>query len=75
MGLQVRPEPEAAVPGQSIRADSRADVQEDGGEAVFNKAKVIVTLGNRAVHGARAISTEDAYAAALARIASSVAAI
>lgn len=30
------------------------------GEAVFNKARVIVTLGNRAVHSHRAIPVEDA---------------
>ncbi|RYD89470.1 MAG: DUF4145 domain-containing protein, partial [Sphingobacteriales bacterium] len=33
------------------------------GEAVFNKARVIVTLGNRAVHGQRAIPVEDAVTA------------
>ncbi len=33
------------------------------GEAVFSKARVINTLGNRAVHGHRAIPTEDALAA------------
>jgi type I restriction enzyme R subunit len=33
------------------------------GEAVFNKARVINTLGNRAVHGHRAIPTDDALQA------------
>ncbi|MBS0593185.1 MAG: DEAD/DEAH box helicase family protein [Proteobacteria bacterium] len=33
------------------------------GEAVFAKARVITTLGNRAVHGARAVPPEDALAA------------
>jgi type I restriction enzyme R subunit len=33
------------------------------GEAVFSKAKVINTLGNRAVHGHRAIPLEDALVA------------
>jgi type I restriction enzyme R subunit len=33
------------------------------GEAVFSKARVINTLGNRAVHSHRAIPTEDALAA------------
>ena len=33
------------------------------GEAVFNKAKVIATLGNRAVHSHRAIPPEDALVA------------
>lgn len=33
------------------------------GEAIFNKAKVINTLGNRAVHGARGIPVDDALVA------------
>ena len=33
------------------------------GEAIFSKARVIVTLGNRAVHGHRAIPAEDALVA------------
>ena len=33
------------------------------GEAVFSKARVVVTLGNRAVHGHRAIPIEDALVA------------
>lgn len=33
------------------------------GDAVFNKARVIVTLGNRAVHSHRPIATEDAKVA------------
>jgi type I restriction enzyme, R subunit len=33
------------------------------GEAVFNKARVITTLGNRAVHSYRAIPAEDALVA------------
>lgn len=33
------------------------------GEAVFNKARVIVTLGNRAVHGHRPVPANDALAA------------
>ncbi|WP_081126284.1 DEAD/DEAH box helicase family protein [Metallibacterium scheffleri] len=33
------------------------------GEAVFNKAKVIITLGNRAVHSHRAIPSDDALVA------------
>jgi type I restriction enzyme R subunit len=33
------------------------------GEAVFSKARVIVTLGNRAVHSHRAIPADDAVAA------------
>ncbi len=33
------------------------------GEAVFSKARVINTLGNRAVHGNRAIPTDDALVA------------
>ncbi len=34
------------------------------GEAVFNKARVITTLGNRAVHGSRPIPLADAVASA-----------
>lgn len=37
--------------------------KETAGEAVFSKARVINTLGNRAVHGHRAIPLEDALAA------------
>jgi type I restriction enzyme, R subunit len=37
--------------------------KEAAGEAVFSKARVINTLGNRAVHGHRAIPPEDALAA------------
>jgi type I restriction enzyme R subunit len=37
--------------------------KQTAGEAVFSKAKVIVTLGNRAVHGARAIPASDALVA------------
>jgi type I restriction enzyme, R subunit len=37
--------------------------KQTAGEAVFNKARVINTLGNRAVHGARAIPADDALAA------------
>src|SRR5882672_5735812 len=33
------------------------------GQAVFSKARVIVTLGNRAVHSHRAIPTDDALVA------------
>lgn len=33
------------------------------GEAVFAKARVIVTLGNQAVHGTRSVSTSDSVAA------------
>jgi type I restriction enzyme R subunit len=33
------------------------------GEAVFNKARVINTLGNRAVHGQRAVPADDALVA------------
>jgi type I restriction enzyme R subunit len=33
------------------------------GETVFKKARVIATLGNRAVHGHRAIPADDALAA------------
>lgn len=33
------------------------------GEAIFSKARVITTLGNRAVHGHRAIPPDDAVAA------------
>src|ERR687892_379107 len=33
------------------------------GEAVFSKARVINTLGNRAVHGARAVPQDDAVVA------------
>jgi type I restriction enzyme R subunit len=33
------------------------------GEAVFNKARVIVTLGNRAVHSHRTIPVDDAFVA------------
>jgi type I restriction enzyme R subunit len=33
------------------------------GDAVFNKARVINTLGNRAVHGTRAVPADDALAA------------
>jgi type I restriction enzyme R subunit len=33
------------------------------GEAVFSKARVIVTLGNRAVHGPRSVPTDDALVA------------
>src|SRR5882724_835909 len=37
--------------------------KQTAGEAVFNKARVIVTLGNRAVHGHRAIPDQDAVMA------------
>jgi type I restriction enzyme, R subunit len=37
--------------------------KQTAGEAVFSKARVINTLGNRAVHGHRAIPTEDALVA------------
>src|SRR3954466_6984490 len=37
--------------------------KEAAGEAVFSKARVINTLGNRAVHGHRAIPPEDAVVA------------
>jgi len=37
--------------------------KQTAGEAVFNKAKVLVTLGNRAVHGHRAIPEADALSA------------
>jgi type I restriction enzyme R subunit len=37
--------------------------KQTAGDAVFNKAKVIVTLGNRAVHNARAIPPSDALVA------------
>lgn len=37
--------------------------KEAAGEAVFSKARVINTLGNRAVHGHRAIPPDDAVAA------------
>lgn len=33
------------------------------GEAVFNKARIVNTLGNRAVHGARAVPADDAVSA------------
>jgi len=33
------------------------------GEAVFSKARVIATLGNRAVHGARVVPSDDAVVA------------
>src|SRR5437667_5357292 len=37
--------------------------KQTAGEAVFSKARVIVTLGNRAVHSHRAIPTDDALVA------------
>src|SRR5256886_17701446 len=37
--------------------------KQTAGEAVFSKARVINTLGNRAVHGARAIPADDAVVA------------
>ena len=37
--------------------------KEAAGEAVFSKARVINTLGNRAVHGHRAVPAEDAVVA------------
>src|SRR5262245_50909931 len=37
--------------------------KEAAGEAVFSKARVINTLGNRAVHGHRAIPPDDALVA------------
>src|SRR5919108_1263964 len=37
--------------------------KQTAGEAVFSKARVINTLGNRAVHGHRAIPESDALAA------------
>ena len=33
------------------------------GDAVFNKAKIITTLGNRAVHDHRAVPVDDAVVA------------
>src|SRR5271166_2858222 len=37
--------------------------KQTAGEAVFSKARVINTLGNRAVHGHRAIPPDDAFVA------------
>ncbi len=37
--------------------------KQTAGEAVFSKARVIITLGNRAVHGHRAIPLDDAVVA------------
>src|SRR5918996_394125 len=37
--------------------------KQEAGEAVFSKARVINTLGNRAVHSHRAMPPEDALAA------------
>src|SRR6059058_1816483 len=37
--------------------------KQTAGDAVFSKARVIVTLGNRAVHSHRAIPPDDAVAA------------
>jgi type I restriction enzyme R subunit len=37
--------------------------KQTAGDAVFTKARVVNTLGNRAVHGARAIPADDAVAA------------
>src|SRR5918996_3801628 len=37
--------------------------KQTAGEAVFSKARVINTLGNRAVHGARAVPQDDAVVA------------
>src|ERR687892_446623 len=37
--------------------------KQTAGEAVFSKARVINTLGNRAVHGARAVPKDDAVVA------------
>lgn len=37
--------------------------KQSAGEAVFSKARVITTLGNRAVHGARVVPAEDAVVA------------
>lgn len=37
--------------------------KQSAGEAVFNKARVINTLGNRAVHNRRAVPASDAIAA------------
>ena len=53
----------AAVPGQSQRADPRADFKQTAGEAVFSKARVINTLGNRAVHSHAPMPAVDALAA------------
>jgi type I restriction enzyme R subunit len=39
--------------------------KEAAGEAVFSKARVINTLGNRAVHSHRAIPTDDALVGGL----------
>ena len=37
--------------------------KQTAGEAVFSKARVVNTLGNRAVHGARTIPVDDALVA------------
>ena len=37
--------------------------KQGAGEAIFNKARVINTLGNRAVHGSRTVPAEDAVVA------------
>ena len=50
VGVPARSGAAVPLPGQPDRADPRADVQAGVREAVFNKARVIVTLGNRAVH-------------------------
>src|SRR4051794_38185667 len=54
---------EAPVLGQPLGAHPRAELQQSAGEAVFSKARVITSLGNRAVHSHRAIPADDAVVA------------
>ncbi len=56
LALQARPGTQAPVPGQPVGAlIHEPTFKQAAGEAVFNKARVIDTLGNRAVHSHRPI--------------------
>jgi hypothetical protein len=63
LGVHARCFAEAAVPGHLSALIHDPGFKEAAGEAVFSKARVINTLGNRAVHGHRAIPLDDALVA------------
>ncbi len=64
LGVQVRPSAEAALPGQHLGTlIHEPTFKHTAGEAVFSKAKVLVTLGNRAVHSGGDIPQSDSVQA------------
>ncbi len=61
--LQARPGAQTAVPGQPSALIHEPTFKQTAGDAVFSKARVIVTLGNHAVHSHRPIPDNDALVA------------